>query len=270
MDYQQTSEVNPAVKGSLGWCLIYVRDFFSAPLSGPDAWSAWTKYIKLKHADWNIPSGVYVPIWFDGYWNGERLGHTAVYKDGKVWSSPYKAGATNAVLNSIADVERIYGMKYVGWSEDIGGKQVIKKGTDMIEKENYAQLRVVNSEVKGWDVHQTHSGAFDAREIAAWTGQPWVKFIQQAWEEGEGYRTQKALWQSFYNQYKDIVGELSKRPTTAELQAVVKKLAEAEKQAQAAAEEAARLKLEQTEDTQLLNEAGSWLQKLFNRLFKKG
>lgn len=147
-----------------------------------------------------------------------------------------------------------------------------RKGTatDMIEKDNFAQLRVVNSEVKGWDVNQTHAGAFDAREIAAWAGQPWVKFIQQAWEEGEGYRTQKALWQSFYNQYKDIVGELSKRPTTAELQAVVKKLSEAEAKAQLAAEEAAKLKLEQTEDTQLLNEGGSWLQKLFNRLFKKG
>ena len=147
-----------------------------------------------------------------------------------------------------------------------------RKGTatDMIEKDNFAQLRVVNSEVKGWDINQTHAGAFDAREIGAWAGQPWVKFIQQAWEEGEAYRTQKALWQSFYYQYKDIVGELSKRPTTAELQAVLKKLAEAEKQAQAAAEEAAKLKLEQTEDTQLLNEGGSFLQKLFNRLFKKG
>lgn len=267
---KQLVQPNLNTVGTLGYCLVYVRDVFSAPWAGTDAWTSWNSYTKLKHADWNIPSGVYVPIWFDGYWNGQRLGHTAVYKDGKVWSSPYKQGATNAVLSSIAEVERIYGMKYVGWSEDIGGKQVIKKGTDMIEKDNFAQLRVVNSEVKGWDINQTHAGAFDAREIGAWAGQPWVKFIQQAWEEGEAYRTQKALWQSFYYQYKDIVGELSKRPTTAELQAVLKKLAEAEKQAQAAAEEAAKLKLEQTEDTQLLNEGGSFLQKLFNRLFKKG
>lgn len=136
----QLVQPNLNVKGTLGYCLVYVRDVFSAPWAGADAWTSWNHHTQFRHTD-ALPSGVYVPIWFDGYWNGERYGHTAVYKDGKVWSSPYKAGQSFAVLSSIAEVERIYKMKYVGWSEDIGGKRVvINKGEDMPTRSQIATM----------------------------------------------------------------------------------------------------------------------------------
>jgi hypothetical protein len=82
--------------------------------------------VKYKYANRDLPQGVYAPIWFDGYDGGLRQGHYATYKDGKVWSSPYFPAAHAVELNSIEEVERIYGMKYVGWSEDIGGVKVIE------------------------------------------------------------------------------------------------------------------------------------------------
>ena len=110
----------------LGWCLAYVQTAFGAGWSGSTAWDGWSNRTQGRHADWNIPSGVYVPIWFDGYWNGQRLGHVAIYKDGKIWSSPYTNKPYADVIGSIAEVERIYGMKYVGWSEFVGPTRVIE------------------------------------------------------------------------------------------------------------------------------------------------
>ena len=115
-----------ALTSWLGWCLAYVQTAFGAGWSGATAWSSWESHTGGKHADRNIPSGVYVPIWFDGWWNGHRYGHAAIYKDGKIWSSPLSNKPYADVFNGIAAVERAYGMKYVGWSEFVGPTRVIE------------------------------------------------------------------------------------------------------------------------------------------------
>lgn len=129
--YKQLVKPNLAMLGHRGMCLKYVQDAFGTPWAGTTAWDGWTNRVSRKHAN-ALPAGVYVPVWFDGYWNGERAGHVAIYKDGQVWSSPWDRQVGYNILGSIAEVERIYGMEYVGWSEDLGGKQLITGG-DMIE-----------------------------------------------------------------------------------------------------------------------------------------
>jgi hypothetical protein len=106
----------------LGWCLLYGQTAFNVGWAGSNAWEAWNDHVQFKHQNWDLPSGVYVPIWFSGY---HQMGHFAIYKDEQVWSSPYHHKPTADVLPSIAEVERIYGVAYVGWSEDIGGTRVI-------------------------------------------------------------------------------------------------------------------------------------------------
>ena len=116
----------------LGWCLAYVQTAFGAGWSGSTAWDGWTNRTQGKHADGNIPTDVYVPIWFDGYWQGGRYGHVAIIyinsKTGavRIWTSPYTNKPYADVLTSIPEVERIYGMKYVGWSEFVGPTRVIE------------------------------------------------------------------------------------------------------------------------------------------------
>lgn len=141
MAYKQTKQPNldPYINQGgvvlndwLGWCLAYVQTAFGSGWAGPNAWDSWVNRTKVKHADRNLPSGVYVPIWFSGYGG---LGHTGIYKDGKVWSSPYRHKPYADVLNSIAEVERIYGVTYVGWSEDIAGTRVIEYVPTVTEQE---------------------------------------------------------------------------------------------------------------------------------------
>lgn len=116
-----------ALTSWLGWCLAYVQTAFAAGWAGASAWQSWMSHTPVKHDNRNIPGGVYVPIWFDGYWSGHRYGHVAIYKDGKIWSSPLSNKPYADVFNSIEEVERRYGMKYVGWSEYVGSTRVIEK-----------------------------------------------------------------------------------------------------------------------------------------------
>jgi len=109
------------------WCLAYVQFSFGVGWAGKTAWDTWTNRLTRKHADRNLPSGVYVPIFFSGYGG---LGHAAIYKDGQVWSSPWTHKKTCDVMLSIAEVERIYHVSYVGWSEDLAGRQLVEAAPD--------------------------------------------------------------------------------------------------------------------------------------------
>lgn len=84
-----------------------------------------------------------------------------------------------------------------------------KEDGSLITKNDANQMRVINSEVKGWNRDETHSGKFDQGELNFWVGQPWVKHIQQAWEEGEGYRATKDKWLSAYNQLPVVQASLT-------------------------------------------------------------
>jgi hypothetical protein len=105
-----------------GWCLATVQAAFNAPWAGSTAWDAWSNRVSIKHADRNLPSGVYVPIWFSGYGGA---GHVAIYKDGQIWTSPFTHVPNFYTgYTSIDALAKGYGITYVGWSEDIGGVQV--------------------------------------------------------------------------------------------------------------------------------------------------
>jgi hypothetical protein len=106
-----------------GWCLAYVQTALGTGWGGNYAWDCWNNHTVNKHDDRNLPSGVYVPIFFSGY-HGQ--GHTAIYKDGEVWSSPITHKPYADTWGSIAEVERSYGVTFVGWAEGMGGTTVIQ------------------------------------------------------------------------------------------------------------------------------------------------
>ncbi len=137
------------------------------------------------------------------------------------------------------------------------------QGDIMITENDRDPIRVISSEVKGWDFDQVHKGTWDAREVNAWKGRPWKDFIMQGWAEGAGWRAVRQQKMRDYDVLAKQVSELSTRPTKAELDAVVtnlklsqEKVSELEKQVQ------------DNPDTQLINEGKSWLQKLIERFTK--
>lgn len=160
-----------------GWCLAYVKTAFGAYGSGTYAWQSWGR--SIQHLDGNVPSGVYVPIWFSGYGG---LGHTAIYKDGKIWSTPISHKPTADVWGSITTVEQKYGVKYVGWSEDIGGvrviENVIEQGADVADKINLDTNRILAHGVLGRNGKAGRPNAL-AGGHDNWVNQPLTnKFIQ--------------------------------------------------------------------------------------------
>lgn len=117
-----------------GWCLAYVQNAFELGWSGNTAWDAWLNHTVNKHSDTNLPTGVYVPIFFSGY-GGQ--GHAAIYKDGQVFSSPWHHKADYDVMSSIEETARIYNVTFVGWAEGLAGKQVAEDSPSLIVASTY-------------------------------------------------------------------------------------------------------------------------------------
>lgn len=137
MSYLQLVQPNLSAQGRIGYCLEYAENFFKIPHGGiPNAWTDWLGS-KHPHLDRNIPPDVSVPMWYSYINQGVNLGHVTISVPGKgIYSSPWKQGTTSAVLTSIAEVEQIYGVRYVGWSEDISNIRVVEENMAIITAEH--------------------------------------------------------------------------------------------------------------------------------------
>lgn len=132
---------NVAINDWLGWCLGYVNAAFNVTPHAYTAWRAWTGTTQKRHEDRNFPTDVYFPIWFSHYgsYNGtyDNWGHVAIcYVRGdtgamQIWSSPITHKPFADTWNSIGEVERYYSSTFVGWSEDLGGVQLIDTSPDI-------------------------------------------------------------------------------------------------------------------------------------------
>ena len=188
-----------------GWCLNYVRTAFGVETKIPRAIWSWERS-QYRHADWDIPGGVYVPIFFSGYFG---YGHAAIYRDGKVWSSPLAAKATPDVWNSIQEVERRYGVTYVGWTEDVNGELVLKNEEDEMpipDLDNYYWRygQKLASQIRGRQLSreefQQHLvGQTDLRAIEILSDDPEADAAQHAQEVG-----QLALQDNWQQQIYDL------------------------------------------------------------------
>lgn len=59
--------------------------------------------------------------------------------------------------------------------------------SDMITNADTDIVRIVNSEVKGWDFNAVHTGQYDAREMAAWVGKDVKQLLREGWIEGTAW-----------------------------------------------------------------------------------
>ena len=142
MQYKQLVTPNFSTVGQVGYCLQYARECFGAPAVEPNAWTAWLN-TQFKHEDADLPTDVSIPMWYSYEENGEQLGHVTINVPGVgIYSSPWEQGTTHAVLPSIAEVERIYGVEYVGWSEDISKVRVIEGGDMPLTHDQVAKISV--------------------------------------------------------------------------------------------------------------------------------
>lgn len=126
----------------LGYCLAYVQSAFGTGWAGSTAAEARSKSSVRTDA---IPGGVYVLVWFThwGTYGGvyKEWGHVAIYKDGKIWSSPLSHKPYPDVFNSIADIESKFACKYVGWSGNLSGTVVAEEENEDMRTMTYEELK---------------------------------------------------------------------------------------------------------------------------------
>ena len=174
--YIQKTSPNLNIGAKPGWCLQYADDVVNAPVRRE---SAGLEYLAQRAAG-NIheeepPVGLWVPVFFDitsGIYDPyEHVGWAYNHRDGRIeiHDSEVHSGA-RGIYNSIAEICSWFGkfgLRYLGWSERIGGVQIVEKS---------GNVRVVNSGV-GVNVRYeptTQSGVFASYpdgsdiEMAGW------------------------------------------------------------------------------------------------------
>lgn len=119
----------------VGWCLAVVKAAFGATKSMGTALNAWNQDQTKHSGSYDIPDGLFVPIYWKGDKQGHR-GHIAIAKrlgnQVKIWSSPYKKSATFTTFSgelkaTIDKVTKTYGCTtYLGWTERVCEKTVIQ------------------------------------------------------------------------------------------------------------------------------------------------
>jgi hypothetical protein len=128
-------------------CLWECQEIYPTDHRYPTAWSQWKNAKKTHKSLENIPLGA--PIYYQGYASGP--GHIVLYVgNGEVRSTDAGGRGVMATV-PIEWFEKAWGYKPVGWSEDLGGKNIdfvttvtvyvksLKLGVD--DSESVKQLR---------------------------------------------------------------------------------------------------------------------------------
>ena len=89
-------------------------------------------------------------------------------------------------------------------------------------------IRVVSSEVKGWDRTATHRGDYDEKEMRHWKGKKISDYSQGAWDEGAQYRKAKDAWKAAF----DKLPAVERRVKELEAQVASLKAGESDKKLQ--------------------------------------
>lgn len=141
-----------------------------------------------------------------------------------------------------------------------------RKGTgNMPTKVDTALNRIIHTELEGWNLDATHAGKSDNLIVPAWNGRNVEDMIWEKWNKNGAFRARREAGLKLLTQYEK--GEIKTKKQLDE--AVANANAQAQKEVDAINKEVERLQNERTADTELLDNAGNWLSKLWNRLFKK-
>lgn len=190
MAYEELRQPNLSVTGHAGYCLSVQQDVWGTPhlyATAKDAYDA----AQFKHPGELPPEGIHALCYWTYTEGGIPYWHVATRTpDGRVFSSPFNVSYGNEWFSSIdamtARIRRIYpACQYVAWVEDLSNVRLVKEddmNTDAIKDDDIDILRILHSELGGWDFNATHSGANDATFLAAWSGQSLRQLVREQWK----------------------------------------------------------------------------------------
>lgn len=168
------------------------------------------------------------------------------------------------------------GDRYIAYchlnSINVSKGQVIKEA-DMPSKVNRDLNRIIHSEMEGWDYRKVHNGDFD-ETFKGWNGTDLEAMIWSKWNQNAPFREARERNRLFFEKYNSVIGELSARPTKAEYEAALARIAEEAAKAEAAnkaAEEAKKQGGISPEDSAAIKETLSitkWIKEKLGGIFK--
>ena len=170
-----------------------------------------------------------------GLIQGVRYGHIWVDLQGE---ANYESNGARALYTTKNTRPISQGQQFINLDKWIGD------GKRMIEDNNYwiGFLRIIHSEIGGWDLHKTHAGEYDRIFMNAWKGKSPDEAVWTQWQNGGAYRNAKEA-------QKQAVIDLSNalNGSKAELQKAQEAVAAANKQVAIEVEKATKAGIEATE-----------------------
>jgi hypothetical protein len=154
-------------------------------------------------------------------------------------------------------------LKHRGYVQ-VAWDKAIKQENNMsvITKDDTGAVRIVISDVEGWNGHEVHAGKHDANIMGTWVGKKWTELIMHAWSKQKTHRihltdeiaTLKASEKNLKANEKILKGQIdmaviNARTWRANIDDLTAKLKESNL-------EVDRLKAAQSEDTANLNKIG--------------
>lgn len=131
-EYQQLVFADKTTVENYGFSLGFAVKAFGARPGMPTAREAWEN-TEFKHTERDLPE-VQVPVWFSSVYDAgmgnQDIGHCAIHIPGQgLLSAPSRPSDPlgQSYVGSIEEIEKRSGgsVKYLGWSEDIGGVRVV-------------------------------------------------------------------------------------------------------------------------------------------------
>lgn len=158
----------------LGWCMAYVEQSVGLFYLYPTALVGWSK-VKGRHNDKNVPKGVWVPLWYSGYKGQGHVLWAKLNSDGSgvAYTSPrtHKPFADKISFSSLNNLTArlktgwAWDIVFLGWSEYVGSKQIIKyvaTSAKRVSKKGTATVTVK----QGLNVRATPS--IDGKKVATY------------------------------------------------------------------------------------------------------
>lgn len=107
-----------------------------------------------------------------GYIDGVHYGHIWIDLTGE---ANYESNGKRALYTTKNTRPISQGQQFINFDKWVSGE-----GNDVITKEDIYSIRVIMSEVEGWNGHLVHSGKYDDN-ILSWVGKTWEEMIQHCW-----------------------------------------------------------------------------------------
>lgn len=188
-----------------------------------------------------------------GLIDGVRYGHIWIDLRDEVnyEQNGYRALRTTKNTRPISQAQQIVNLdQYITSDSSTGTGGGTMAGSGNIESTDVDLIRIISSEVKGWDFNAVHSGVYDQQELKAWVGQSIRKYITDGWKESEGWRNTRNAQMANYPALQAQVVQLNSTVADLNLQLTGKQAEIADLQ-----DDNAKLKAENEELKKALDKA---------------